>query len=82
MRFVRIACRLALLCGSAAALAACTTDNKARTSLASLLPAPMTHQRASAECWMQTEKTMQKVDLDKRVDVVNRCIDDKLSGRA
>jgi hypothetical protein len=29
-----------------------------------------------------TATTIQKVDLDKRVDVVNRCIDDELGGRA
>jgi len=75
---IRSACRLVLLSAAAATLGACTTDGKGQVSLLS----PMTHQRASAECWMQTEKTMQKVDLDKRVDVVNRCIDEKLSGRA
>jgi len=79
MLSIRSACRLALLCAAAASLAACTTDGKGQVSL---LAPPMTHQRASAECWMQTEKTMQKVELDKRVDVVNRCIDDKMSGRA
>ena len=75
---IRSACRIVLLFAAATALGACTTDGKGQVSLLS----PMTHQRASAECWMQTEKTMQKVDLDKRVDVVNRCIDEKLSGRA
>jgi hypothetical protein len=79
MPSIRSACRLAVLCASAAALAACTTDGKGQVSL---LAPPMTHQRASAECWMQTEKTMQNVNLDKRVDVVNRCIEDKMSGRA
>jgi hypothetical protein len=77
MALIRSACRLAALGVCAAALSACTTDGKGQLSLW----APMTHQRASAECWMQTEKTMQKVDLDRRVDVVNRCIDDKMSGR-
>jgi hypothetical protein len=76
---IRSLCRFALLSAAAGSLAACTTDGKGQVSL---LAAPMTHQRASAECWMQTEKTMQKTDLDKRVDVVNRCIDDKMSGRA
>jgi hypothetical protein len=65
---LRSACRLLLLSAAAAALGACTTDGKGQVSLLS----PMTHQRAS----------MQKVDLDKRVDVVNRCIDEKMSGRA
>lgn len=77
--FVRSACRLALLCAAAGLLAACTTEGKGQVSL---LQPPMTHQRASAECWMQTEKTMQKVDLEKRVDVVNRCIEDKMGGHA
>ncbi len=76
MTFVRLICRLAIPCAGLL-LAACTTDGKGQISL--LQPA-MTHQRASAECWMQTEKTMQKVDLDKRVDVVNRCIEDKMKG--
>jgi hypothetical protein len=76
--FIRFACRLAVLC-AAPALAACTTSGNGQVSL---LAPSVTHQRASAECWMQTEKSMQKVDLDRRVDVVNRCIEDKLSGRA
>ncbi len=77
MTVVRSICRLSLLCAGGLLLAACTTDGKGQVSL---LQPPMTHQRASAECWMQTEKTMQKVDLDKRVDVVNRCIEDKMKG--
>jgi hypothetical protein len=41
---------------------------------------PMTHRRASAECWMETEKTAQAMKLDKRVDVVNGCIEKKMRG--
>jgi hypothetical protein len=39
---------------------------------------PMTHARAARECWMRTEKANPHQDLDKRADVVNKCIDDKL----
>jgi hypothetical protein len=39
---------------------------------------PMTHSRAAKECWMKTEKTSAHADLDKRADLVNKCIDDKM----
>lgn len=41
---------------------------------------PMTHARAARECWMRTEKTSAHVDLDKRADLVNKCIDEKMKG--
>ena len=39
---------------------------------------PMTHSRAARECWMKTEKTSAHADLDKRADLVNKCIDEKM----
>ena len=39
---------------------------------------PMTHARAARECWMKTERTSAHADLDKRADLVNKCIDDKM----
>jgi len=39
---------------------------------------PMTRARAARECWMRTEKANPHQDLDKRADVVNKCIADKL----
>jgi hypothetical protein len=39
---------------------------------------PMTRSRAARECWMRTEKGSARADLDKRADLVNKCIDDKL----
>ena len=39
---------------------------------------PMTRARAARECWMRTEKANPHQDLDKRADVVNKCIEDKL----
>ena len=43
---------------------------------------PMTRARAARECWMRTEKANPHQDLDKRADVVNKCIEDKLKGVA
>lgn len=39
---------------------------------------PMTRSRAARECWMRTEKGSAHADLDKRADLVNKCIDDKM----
>jgi hypothetical protein len=39
---------------------------------------PMTRTRAARECWMKTEKSGPRENLDKRADLVNRCIDDKM----
>jgi hypothetical protein len=39
---------------------------------------PMTRSRAARECWMRTEKGNAREDLDKRADLVNKCIDDKM----
>jgi len=39
---------------------------------------PMTRSRAARECWMRTEKANAREDLDKRADIVNKCIDEKL----
>jgi len=50
----------------------------ARPAAATGDPEPMTRARAARECWMRTEKANPHQDLDKRADVVNKCIDDKL----
>jgi hypothetical protein len=39
---------------------------------------PMTHARAARDCWMKTEKANAHADLDKRADLVNKCIDEKM----
>ena len=39
---------------------------------------PMTHARAARDCWMKTEKANAHTDLDKRADLVNKCIDEKM----
>lgn len=38
----------------------------------------MTRSQAAMDCWMQTEKGSAAANLDKRADIVNKCIDDKL----
>ncbi len=43
---------------------------------------PMTRSRAAMECWMKTEKGRSDGNLDKRADVVTKCIDDKLKTAA
>jgi hypothetical protein len=39
---------------------------------------PMTHSRAARERWMRTEKGNTREDLDKRADLVNKCIEEKM----
>ena len=39
---------------------------------------PMTRSRAARGCWMRTEKGNTREDLDKRADLVNKCIDEKM----
>lgn len=39
---------------------------------------PMTHSRAARECWMRTEKGSAHENLDKRAELVNKCIDEKM----
>jgi hypothetical protein len=56
-----------LLALAAVALAGCNTYS------------PRT--RASAECWMSIEKSHPRMSLDKRSDIVNKCIDDKMKQR-
>ena len=43
---------------------------------------PMTRTRAARECWMKTEKANPRENLDKRADIVNKCIEDKMKAAA
>ncbi len=61
----------------AAALAGCETTGPGPYAMA---PASMSRTRAAADCWMATEKTAQSMDLDKRADLVNACIDNRMRG--
>jgi hypothetical protein len=72
---------IAILFG-AALLAGCETTGPgataAATSQAGPPEPPMTHARAAELCWMGTEKGAASQNLDKRADVVNKCIEDKM----
>ena len=60
-------------------LAGCeTTSSGTSTEAAKPAEPPMTRSRAATECWMKTEKGSAGADLDKRADIVNKCIDEKM----
>ena len=80
----RIVLPLAALLG-ALALAGCNTDGSgptgslAQASVPDKAPEPpMTRARAATECWMKTDKGRGDTDLDKRADIVTKCIAAKL----
>lgn len=66
------AARFALLAACALTLAACQTDGTGPIAA----EGPQT--RAARECWMRTEKTSARENLDKRAEIVNKCIDEKM----
>lgn len=77
----RLCIRLATLGAIAVALAGCETTGASAPGPVAAAPAapPMTHSEAAMECWMGTEKTDARMNLDKRADIVDRCIKDKMS---
>jgi hypothetical protein len=42
-------------------------------------PQPLTQQRASEDCWMETEHGARGLPLDKRAKLVDKCVKDKMS---
>ena len=71
-----------LLALAAAVLAGCQSAPSAPAPQAGSAPEPpMTHSRAATECWMSTEKGHADTNLDKRADIVTKCIDDKMKGK-
>ena len=66
---------------AALALAGCETTGTGAAPVAAKPPEPpMTHARAATECWMSTEKGHHDADLDKRADIVDKCIEQKMKG--
>jgi len=65
----------------APALAGCAANTTSAPAAAAPKPA-MTHTQAALECWMATEHGRQDLPLDKRADIVDACIKDKMSGKA
>jgi hypothetical protein len=76
-RNIRRAAFAVLLALAAAALAGCQTTGEGPMAQAAAPAAPLTHQQAALQCWMETEKDAAKLGLDKRADVVTKCIADK-----
>ena len=75
----RLSLRILLLGLAAAALAGCeTTGTGVARQTAKAPEPPMTHVRAAEQCWMSTEKGSASLSLDKRADLVNKCIDEKM----
>lgn len=71
---------LALVLGTAF-LAGCQTAGPGATPAATAqAEPPMTHARAAEICWMSTEKGAASMTLDKRADIVDKCIEDKMKG--
>jgi hypothetical protein len=66
----------------APALASCAANPTSAPAPAAPAPKPaMTHTQAALECWMATEHGRQDLPLDKRADIVDACIKDKMSGK-
>lgn len=73
--------RAALLVAAAALLSGCQTTGPGPSAAVAEAPPPeppMTRARAASLCWMATEKGHASANIDKRADVVTKCIDDKL----
>jgi hypothetical protein len=53
-----------------------------RTDAQATEPAPQrpTRERASQDCWMETEQGTKSQPLDKRAKLVDKCVKDKMSG--
>jgi hypothetical protein len=66
--------------GSGLALAACESTGSGAPAVAAAPQKPMTHSEAAMECWMGTEKSDGRMNLDKRADIVDRCIEQKMKG--
>ena len=75
----RVCLRILAVMLTAGALAACeTTGTGAPDVAAKPVELPMTHARAAEQCWMSTEKTNASLSLEKRADLVDKCIEQKM----
>jgi len=63
-----------LLVAAGLTLAACETTGNGPQAAAK----PVTHTRAARECWMGTEKGAASASLDRRADLVDKCIAQKM----
>jgi hypothetical protein len=64
---------------AAGGLAGCSTDGTPSPGPVAQAPKPsLARSEAAKQCWMAAEKGRKDMSLDKRADVVTKCIDDKL----
>jgi len=73
----RLSAALLLVAGGLT-LAACETTGNGPQAAAKPVEEPMTHTRAARECWMGTEKGAASASLDRRADLVDKCIAQKM----
>ena len=79
----RVSLRLLLVVLAAAGLSACETSGLGTTTEAAKpVEPPMTHRRAAELCWMAAEKGSAAMPLDKRADIVDKCIAQKMKSTA
>ena len=66
---------------AATTLAGCASEAKVATAPDAPVPkkSSLTRSEAAKQCWMAAEKGRKDLPLDKRADVVTKCIDDKLN---
>ena len=73
-----------LLLACTPALTACQTDSPGPSAQASPQEAakeaakPPTRQEAALQCWASADKAHPKMDVDRRADIVTKCINDKM----
>ncbi len=67
-----------LLVAGGLTLSACETTGNGPQAAAKPVEEPMTHTRAARECWMGTEKGAASASLDRRADLVDKCIAQKM----
>ena len=73
----------ALLLAGAPLLGGCQTDSPAAPSAQAAPqqePAKPTRQEAALQCWNSVDKQHKDASLEKRADIVTKCIDEKMSG--
>jgi hypothetical protein len=71
----------AAMLAAAVALGGCeTTGTGVAQAAAKPAPEPMSHTQAAEYCWMSTEHGHADMPLDKRADIVDQCIKERMAG--
>lgn len=62
-------------------LAGCAAGTSQPVAAAAAPEPPPSTEQARADCWMKTEGDKAARDLDQRVKLVEKCVNDRISGR-